>query len=72
MIKTYSPRVTCTCTDKKKFNYPVKYEDAEDTSAIYTLHIDCPFSYEKNCVRHITIQLPPGIKPIKDGELLRN
>jgi hypothetical protein len=71
MIKTIAPNIVCSCSDKKKFNYPVKYEDAADASAIYALNIECPFSYEKNCVRHITIQLPPGIKPIKDGVLLR-
>jgi len=71
MIKTTAPRITCTCTDKKNFNYPIEYEDIQDTSAIYSLNIDCPYSYEKNCVKHITIQLPPGMKPINNEELNR-
>ena len=72
MPKTITPPVLCTCTDKKRFNYPVQCEDAEDASAIYLYHFECPYSsYEKNCAKHLTIQLPPGEKPITNGEIFR-
>lgn len=63
--------VTCTCKNKKKFNYPVQIDPSTNGSAVISMQIDCPFNHEKNCVQHLTIQLPPGMKPKNDENILR-
>jgi hypothetical protein len=69
MSKTVALPVTCTCEVKKKFPYPVELEKSQNESDVFSLQIDCPFSHEKNCIKHLSIQLPPGMKP-KDNEIL--
>ena len=72
MSKTVALTVTCTCKEKKEFIYPVQVENSQNESTIISMQIDCPFSYEKNCAGHLTIQLPPGMKPKNNENILRN
>lgn len=72
MSKTVALAVTCTCKEKREFIYPVQVENSQSESTIISMQIDCPFTRDKNCVQHLTIQLPPGMKPKSDENILRN
>ena len=69
--KTVALPVTCNCKDKKKFIYPVQVEEPQSGSAVISMQIECPYSYEKDCIKHLTIQLPPGMKPKNNENILR-
>jgi hypothetical protein len=71
MSKTVALAVTCTCKDKKEFIYSVQVENSPGGSTSVSMQIDCPFSRNKNCAQHLTIQLPPGMKPKSDENILR-
>lgn len=71
MTKTVALTVNCTCNNKKQFNYPVQLEKSQNGSEAVSLLIDCPFHYEKNCIRHLSIQLPPGMVPKSNDDILR-
>lgn len=71
MNKTVALPITCSCKDKRAFIHSVQLEHSKNKSIVVSMQIDCPFSYEKNCMRHLTIQLPPGMKPNNNDSLLR-
>jgi hypothetical protein len=71
MSKTVPLAVTCSCKNKKEFIYPIRVEDPINGSAVVSMQIDCPFSHDKNCIQQLTIQLPPGMKPKSDENILR-
>jgi hypothetical protein len=71
MSKIVTITIVCGCKEKKKVMHPVELEDAQNGSAVESLQIECPFQYVKNCIKHLSIQLPPGMKPVNDGSLLR-
>jgi hypothetical protein len=71
MSKTVALPVTCTCKEKKSFVYPVQLEKSQNGSTVIAIQIECPFHYEKNCARNLTLQLPPGMKPKDDEIILR-
>lgn len=71
MSKTVPLTVTCSCKSKKEFIYPVQVDDSSNGSAIVSLLIDCPFGHDKNCIHQLKIQLPPGMKPRNDENILR-
>jgi hypothetical protein len=71
MSKTVPLPITCSCKNKREFFYPLKVEDARNGSTIVSMQIECPFRHEKNCLQQLTIQLPPGMKPTNDENILR-
>lgn len=72
MTKTVTIPVVCGCKDKKKFMHPVEVEAAKNGSEVVSMIINCRFHYEKNCIKHLSIQLPPGMKPVNDEDILRS
>jgi hypothetical protein len=52
--------------------HPVEVEAAKNGSEVVSMIINCRFQYEKNCIKHLSIQLPPGMNPVNDEGILRN
>lgn len=71
MSRSIAIPIVCSCKENKKFKYTVQLADKQHETASTSIQIDCPFSHEDNCVKHLTIQLPPGVQPKNDENIFR-
>ena len=71
MGKTIALPITCSCKEEKKFKYTVQLADKHNVATATTIQVDCPFSHEENCVKHLSIQLPPGVQLKNDENIFR-
>lgn len=71
MSTTKSLLITCSCSRHKLFPYVVKLAEPQHSNAVVAVQINCPFNHETYCLKQLTIELPAGMVPKNDENILR-
>jgi hypothetical protein len=70
MEDTITLSITCPCINRKTFEHRLK-KGVQQRLAPLAVQIDCPHAQENYCLKRITIELPNGVQPGPDEEILR-